>query len=158
MDEVSAGHELSLFSRLYSDVAKMPYVQGLHGCPALHKGLGGRCRGTWCEGPLPWLRAAGRAKGTGQKGWGRQKQPSGRKSYTCLLEESRGHRRRDSRAALANQNPHHARCGPQAGGGAQLCAEAEVDIRIFFFFFPVGKSPTSARIVSKPHPLRHLQG
>lgn len=82
MDEVSAGHELSLFSCIYSGADEEPHMQGLCGCPALHKGLGGRCRGTGCAGPLPWLRAAGRAKGTGQQGWGRQKQPSGRKSYT----------------------------------------------------------------------------
>lgn len=130
MDGFLAGHKLSLFLWLCAGADMGTHVQGPHSCPGLHKGLAGRCRGTWCTGPVPRLRAAGRAMG-----WRRRQQPSGRKNYVHLLKKSPGHKKQDSRTAQQTKIPTRACCSPQAGGGAWLCMEAEVAVRVFFSFF-----------------------
>lgn len=159
MDGFLAGHELSLFLCLYAGADEDTHVQGLHGCLGLHKGLAGRCRGTWCAGPVPRLRAADRAKGTRQQRWGRQRQPSGRKSYVYLLKKATGHKKiRLKNCPGKLKSPYVPTAAPRQVEELSFARRQRWPLGFSSPFFPVGKSPASARVVSKPHTMRHPQG
>ena len=84
-----AGLELSLFLCLYAGADEETHVHGLRGCPGLHKGLAGRCRGTRCAGSglLAGLRGHGSRDG-GDKSSHQQ----GKATRICL-KKSTGHKK-----------------------------------------------------------------
>lgn len=108
MDGFLAGHKLSLFLCLCAGAETGTHVQGPHSCPGLHKGLAGRCKGTWCTGPVPRLRAAGRAKG-----WRRRQQPSGRKSYVHLLKNPQVTKNKTQELPSKLKSPHVPAAAPR---------------------------------------------
>lgn len=148
MGGFSAGQELSLFSCLYAGADERICVQGLH-MAGVAQGAGRDVQtlGAWDCSP-----------GAGQQGRGRLRQISARKNSVYPSKNPQVTANMIQGLPWQTEIPTCAHCSPQADGGAQLCMEAEVAIKVFFSFFPVGRSPASARVVSKPHTVRHLQG
>jgi len=113
--------------------------------------------------PCPWwvtgLRAVGRTNGAEQQGWGRQRQPSGRKSSMYLFKKvHRPTRNKTQALPWQTEIPTRACCSPRQAEGLSLAQRQRWPSGFSSPFFPVGKSPASAQVVSKPHTMRHPQG